>query len=210
MNAVWVRIFAALLVLGLAAGSQATISEKGRVEAIFAGGCFWCVEHLFDEVEGVVSTTSGYIGGHRKNPTYREVSSGTTGHTEAVRVVFDVDKVSYERLLTLFWQNIDPTTANRQFCDRGSQYRAAIFYLDENQKRIAEQSRRRLQQSKPFPEPIVTEITQASRFYPAEPYHQDYHHKNPVRYTLYRYGCGRDQRLQELWKKPEKIFRGER
>ncbi len=184
-----------------AAGTTPTTGQEGVEVATFAGGCFWCVEHAFDEVEGVVSTTSGYIGGHKKNPTYHEVSAGGTGHAEAVEIVYDPKKVSYSDLLKVFWRNIDPTTPNKQFCDTGSQYRSAIFYHDETQKRLAEESKRELEKSKPFKEPIVTEITKASEFYPAEEYHQDYHHKNPIRYTVYRYGCGRDQRLTELWGK---------
>lgn len=178
----------------------AAYSEENKTEtAVFAGGCFWCVEHAYDEVEGVISTVSGYIGGHTENPSYEEVSMGRTGHAEAVQVVYDPEKVSYEELLSVFWRNIDPTTPNRQFCDQGSQYRSAIFYLGETQKEQAEASKRALEQSKPFPEPIVTGIVKAATFYPAEDYHQDYYHKNPVRYKLYRYGCGRDKRLEEVW-----------
>ena len=167
--------------------------------ATFAGGCFWCMEHAFDEVEGVVSTTSGYIGGSQKNPTYEQVSAGGTGHAESVEVVFNSKKVSYKELLSVFWHNIDPTVENRQFCDIGSQYRSAIFYHDEEQKRLAEESRSILKTSKPFKEPIVTEIIPASTFYKAEDYHQNFYKKNPIRYKLYRLGCGRDQRLRELW-----------
>ena len=183
------------------AGTTPATSQEGLEVATFAGGCFWCVEEAFDEVEGVVSTTSGYTGGHKKNPTYHEVSAGGTGHAEAVQVVYDPKKVSYSDLLKVFWHNIDPTTPNKQFCDTGSQYRSAIFYHDETQKRLAEESKRELEKSKPFKEPIVTEITMASEFYVAEEYHQDYHHKNPIRYKFYRYGCGRDQRLSEIWGK---------
>jgi peptide-methionine (S)-S-oxide reductase len=182
-------------------GTTPATSQEGLEVATFAGGCFWCVEEAFDEVEGVVSTTSGYTGGHKKNPTYHEVSAGGTGHAEAVQVVYDPKKVSYSDLLKVFWHNIDPTTPNRQFCDVGSQYRSAIFYHNQTQKRLAEASKRELEKSKPFKEPIVTEITKASEFYPAEEYHQDYHHKNPIRYKFYRYGCGRDQRLSEIWGK---------
>jgi peptide-methionine (S)-S-oxide reductase len=182
-------------------GTTPATGQEGLEVATFAGGCFWCVEEAFDEVEGVVSTTSGYTGGHKKNPTYHEVSAGGTGHAEAVQVVYDPKKVSYSDLLKVFWHNIDPTTPNRQFCDVGSQYRSAIFYHDETQKRLAEASKRELEKSKPFKEPIVTEITMASEFYVAEEYHQDYHHKNPIRYKFYRYGCGRDQRLSEIWGK---------
>jgi peptide-methionine (S)-S-oxide reductase len=188
--------------LGVAADDTTpAMGQKGLEMATFAGGCFWCVEEAFDEVEGVVSTTSGYTGGHKKNPTYHEVSAGGTGHAEAVQVVYDPKKVSYSDLLEVFWHNIDPTTPNRQFCDVGSQYRSAIFYHNEMQKRLAEASKREIEKSKPFKEPIVTEITKASEFYPAEEYHQDYHHKNPIRYKFYRYGCGRDQRLSQVWGK---------
>ncbi len=168
-------------------------------KAIFAGGCFWCMEPPYDKLDGVISTTSGYTGGHKKNPTYREVSSGTTGHTEAIEVVYDPQKVSYTKLLEVFWRNIDPTTKNRQFCDHGSQYRSGIFYLNEEQKRLAEESEATINRTKPFKEPVVTEITAARTFYPAEDYHQDYYRKNPIRYKYYRYNCGRDQRLKELW-----------
>lgn len=180
-------------------GTDKATSHEGLETATFAGGCFWCVEHAFDEVEGIVSTTSGYIGGRKKNPTYKQVSAGSTGHAEAVQVAYDPKKVSYEELLRIFWRNIDPTTPNKQFCDTGSQYRSAIFYHNEMQKRLAQESKRELEKSKPFKEPIVTEITMASDFYVAEDYHQDYHHKNPIRYKIYRYGCGRDRRLNELW-----------
>lgn len=190
----------ALSVLGVTeGGTTPATSQEGLEVATFAGGCFWCVEHAFDDVEGVVSTTSGYTGGHKKNPTYHEVSAGGTGHAEAVEVVYDPKKVSYSDLLKVFWRNIDPTTPDKQFCDTGSQYRSAIFYHDETQKRLAEQSKRELSKAKPFKEPIVTEITMALDFYAAEEYHQDYHHKNPLRYRAYRFGCGRDRRLSELW-----------
>jgi peptide-methionine (S)-S-oxide reductase len=150
-------------------------------------------------VEGVLSVVSGYTGGETPNPTYKEVSSGTTGHTEAVRVVFDPDIISYEQLLDIFWRNIDPTVSDRQFCDVGSQYRAGIFFHDVGQRDAAEASRAALEKTKPFAEPIVTEITAASAFYPAEAYHQDYYKKNSLRYSYYRKACGRDRRLAELW-----------
>jgi peptide-methionine (S)-S-oxide reductase len=167
-------------------------------QATFAGGCFWCMEPPFDGLEGVISTTSGYIGGHTESPSYEEVSSGTTGHTEAVEIVYDPKKVTYEKLLDVFWHNVDPTTPNRQFCDGGTQYRSAIFYHDAEQKRLAEASKRKLEESGRFPR-VVTEIVQAGPFYPAEDYHQDYYRKNPIRYRYYRFGCGRDARLEELW-----------
>jgi len=155
------------------------------------------MEPPYDELEGVISTISGYTGGSKKNPTYEEVSAGTTGHAEAVQITYDPTKISYEKLLDVFWRNIDPLTANAQFCDSGSQYRSAIFYHDEAQKNLAEASKKRLQSR--FKQPIVTEIVRATEFYPAEDYHQDYYKKNPIRYKIYRYGCGRDQRLQKLW-----------
>jgi peptide-methionine (S)-S-oxide reductase len=159
------------------------------------------MEPPYDELPGVVSTTSGYIGGHTKNPTYQQVSAGTTGHTEAVQIVFDPKKVTYQKLLEVFWRNIDPTTPNAQFCDHGSQYRSGIFFLNEEQHRQAVASREQVDRTKPFREPIVTEITRATTFYPAEDYHQDYYKKNPLRYKFYRANCGRDSRLEQLWGK---------
>ncbi len=170
-------------------------------KATFAGGCFWCMEPPFDKLDGVISTTSGYTGGQKTKPTYQEVSAGGTGHAEAVQVVYDPKKVSYERLLEVYWRNVDPTDAGGQFCDRGNQYRTAIFYHNDEQKRLAEQSKVKVEQTKPFKEPIVTAIVPAGEFYPAEEYHQDYYLKNPLRYKFYRYGCGRDQRLETLWGK---------
>ena len=167
--------------------------------ATFAGGCFWCMEGPFDVLDGVISTTSGYTGGTKKDPTYQEVSAGRTGHTEAVQIVYDPAKVTYEKLLDVFWRNIDPTVANRQFCDSGSQYRSGIFYHSDVQKKAADASKLALDKSKPFKGAIVTEITAATEFYAAEEYHQDYYLKNPVRYRYYRQGCGRDARLKELW-----------
>ena len=193
----------ALLIFGLIGTAQGdskqTSSAEGLARATFAGGCFWCMEHPFDELEGVKSTTSGYTGGHLKNPTYREVSSGGTGHTEVVMVIYDPKKISYEELLKVFWRNIDPLTPNRQFCDSGSQYRSGIFYHNEEQRRLAEESKKALEKSGRFSQPIVTEITAAAKFYVAEDYHQDYYEKSPIQYTIYRYSCGRDRRLKELW-----------
>ncbi len=157
------------------------------------------MEPPYDKLDGVISTTSGYTGGHTKNPTYEQTSSGRTGHTEAVKIVYDPNKVSYKKLLEVFWVNIDPTTPDRQFCDKGNQYRSEIFYLNEEQKQLAEESLAHLKKTKPFPEPIVTPVTAASEFYAAEEYHQDYYQKNPIRYRYYRFGCGRDARLEELW-----------
>ncbi len=182
---------------GIAHAADRDSKRTEAAKATFAGGCFWSVELLFDKVDGVLSTTSGYTGGAKKNPTYEEVSAGTTGHAEAVQVTYDPKKVSYEKLLEVFWRNIDPLTPNAQFCDVGSEYRTALFYHDEAQKRLAEKSKKALQGR--FKQPIVTEIVAASQFYPAEDYHQDFHLKNPARYQLYRIGCGRARRLEELW-----------
>lgn len=183
------------LVMLLAGGVIAAELDK----AIFAGGCFWCMEAPFDKLPGVVSVTSGYTGGHTRNPTYGEVSAGGTGHAEAVQIVYDPSKISYPALLATFWHNIDPTVTDRQFCDTGHQYRAAIFYRGEQQHASALQSKVALEKSRPFREPVVTEITPATEFYPAEEYHQHYYKKNPLRYKYYRGGCGRDKRLKELW-----------
>lgn len=177
-------------------------AETSKTEgAIFAGGCFWCMEPPFDKLDGVLSTTSGYTAGHKTNPTYREVSAGTTGHTEAVLIVFDPGKISYSELLQVFWKNIDPTAVNRQFCDAGSQYRSGIYYLNQAQQGAARKSLQQLKKNKLFKQAIATEILPASTFYPAEDYHQDYYQKNPLRYKYYRYSCGRDQRLEEIWGK---------
>jgi len=175
---------------------QATAATE---KATFAGGCFWCMEAPFDKLPGVVSVTPGYSGGQVKSPSYEQVSAGGTGHAEAVQVVFDPAKTSYSKLLDIFWRNIDPTVKDRQFCDFGSQYRSAIFYHGEAQRKAALQSKATLEKNKPFKGSIVTEITPAGEFYPAEEYHQHYYKKNPIRYTYYRNSCGRDQRLVELW-----------
>lgn len=167
--------------------------------AIFAGGCFWCMEAPFDQLSGVRSVTPGYVGGTKKNPTYKEVSAGGTGHAEAVQIVYDPSKISYDKLLDVYWHNIDPTVTDRQFCDVGNQYRSAIFFSSEEQRRVALQSRSALEKSKPFKGKLVTEITPAGPFYPAEEYHQQYYKKNPLRYKYYRSSCGRDRRLKELW-----------
>lgn len=168
-------------------------------EAIFAAGCFWCTEAAFQDVPGVVSAVSGYTGGNVKNPTYEQVSSGRTGHAESVEVTFDPAKVSYDRLLDIFWVNHDPTVTNRQFCDSGTQYRPAIFYLNDEQKRLAEASKAKWEKLKPFPQPILTQIVPAGQFWPAEAYHQDYYKKNPLQYRFYVTGCGRYARLDGLW-----------
>ncbi|MBI3060850.1 MAG: peptide-methionine (S)-S-oxide reductase MsrA [Deltaproteobacteria bacterium] len=191
-----------LALAGIAYAAQRDGKGTETAKAVFAGGCFWSVELLFDKVDGVVSTVSGFTGGTKKNPTYDEVVTGTTGHAEAVQVTYDPKKVSYEKLLDVFWRNIDPLTPNGQFCDFGNQYRTAIFYNHETQKRLAEKSKTALQGR--FKQPIVTEIVAASRFYPAEDYHQDFHLRNPARYQLYRAACGRDRRLQEVWGSKQK------
>jgi peptide-methionine (S)-S-oxide reductase len=177
--------------------------SSGLEKATFAGGCFWCMEAPFDKMDGVVSVTAGYTGGQKKEPTYEEVSSGGTGHAESVEIIFDPKRISYSKLLDIFWHNIDPTVKDRQFCDVGHQYRSAIFYHNEEQKALAEDSKKALEKSKRFAGPIYTEIVPASTFYPAEEYHQHYYKKNPIRYKFYRYNCGRDERLKELWGKAE-------
>jgi peptide-methionine (S)-S-oxide reductase len=194
----------ALLVLSPLAGmssrdAAAAVDPPGSEVAILAGGCFWCVEADFDKVPGVLSTTSGYIGGRVVNPTYGQVSAGTTGHTEAVRIVYDPAKVSFDRLLFVFWRTIDPVTKDAQFCDYGSQYRTGIFATSDVQLQKALQSRAALEKSGRLKRPIVTEIVAAGPFYPAEDYHQDYYKKDPFRYNLYRFNCGRDARLEALW-----------
>ncbi len=170
-----------------------------EASAIFAGGCFWCMEPPYDKLEGVTSTVSGYTGGRLPNPTYRQVGDGDSGHVEAVRVTYDPAQISYEELLEVFWHNIDPLDDKGQFCDKGSEYRSAIFYMNQTQKKLAVASKQALEASGQFEEPIVTEIRPASIFYPAEEYHQNYYLKNPLRYKLYRGGCGRDRRLEDLW-----------
>ncbi len=189
------------LVLGLMVGATAAAGQPEV--ATFAGGCFWCMEPPFDKLDGVISTTSGYTGGHLKKPSYKQVSAGGTGHAEAIQVRYDPEKISYEELLEVFWRNIDPTAVDRQFCDGGSQYRSGIFVHDAAQREAAERSKAELEANKPFDGPIVTEIVDADTFYPAEDYHQDYYLKNPIRYKYYRYGCGRDKRLEELWGEQE-------
>ena len=181
--------------------AAATAGGAALAHAAFAGGCFWCLEASLEKVPGVVTAVSGYAGGPTKNPTYEQVSSGGTGHTESVRVAYDPARLSYEQLLAVFWHNVDPTDGGGQFCDRGSQYRTAIFYEDEAQKRAAEESKRALEAQKKLPGPIVTEIVPLEAFYPAEDYHQDFYKKSQVRYMTYRAGCGRDRRLAQLWGK---------
>lgn len=167
-------------------------------EATFAGGCFWCVQHDFDEVHGVMSTTVGYTGGAKKDPTYEEVSSGTTGHVEAVRVEYNPKEISYSELLNFYWHDIDPTRNDGQFCDEGAQYRPIIFYNNEQQKQLAIESKDKFIAGKKI-QPILVEIRPMETFYPAEEYHQEYYQKNPLRYKFYRFNCGRDKRLKEVW-----------
>jgi peptide-methionine (S)-S-oxide reductase len=191
---------AALLLCALAAPDAAAQAPAPKpAVATFAGGCFWCMEPPFDKLPGVISTTSGYMGGKKRYPTYEEVSAGWTGHTEVVQVAYDPAKVSYDKLLEVFWRNIDPTVKDKQFCDEGSQYRTAIFVHDDAQLKAAEASKAALDKTKPFKDAIVTPIQLAGEFWPAEDYHQDYYLKNPVRYGYYRTGCGRDARLKQLW-----------
>ncbi len=189
-------VLGGLSTFSLAPGSS--LAEEREI-ATFAGGCFWCMEAPFDKLEGVVSTVSGYTGGHLEYPSYEQVSSGKSGHTEAVQVTFDPKRISYEKLLAVYWRNTDPTVIDRQFCDRGSQYRPEIFYHNDQQRRLAEQSKLSLTATKPFQEPILTPITKVEKFYPAEAYHQNYYLRNPLRYKYYRYRCGRDARLKALW-----------
>jgi peptide-methionine (S)-S-oxide reductase len=187
----------ALAVAPLAALAQQGPSAEKRAVATFAGGCFWCMEPPYDKLPGVISTTSGYIGGKTVNPTYRQVVGGDTGHAEAVQIVYDPAKITYEKLLEVFWRNVDPHDAGGQFCDRGDSYRTGIFVHDEAQLRLAQESKRAVQAK--LKKPVVTEIVLAPKFYPAEDYHQDYYVKNPVRYKFYRQNCGRDDRLREVW-----------
>jgi peptide methionine sulfoxide reductase msrA/msrB len=199
--------------------TRAQVADSGKKKAYdatklskatFAGGCFWCTESDFEKVDGVVEAISGYTGGDEKDPTYTQVSSGMTGHTEAVQVLYDPEKVSYTELLEVFWRHMDPTDAGGQFVDRGSQYRPAIFYHDEEQRRLAEESRQKLEQTGRFDKPIATEIVALGQFYPAEVYHQDYYRKNPMRYKFYRFGSGRDQFLSKVWGKGGMSAKGEK
>jgi len=192
-----IRLIATLaLAAAFGAGAHAAAATA---RATFAGGCFWCMEEVYEKVPGVISAVSGYMGGKTKNPTYESISTGTTGHAEVVQVEYDPSKVTYARLLEVFWRNIDPTQPNGQFCDHGSQYRSAIFVHDAEQKKLADASKGVVEKTKPFKGDIVTQIVPAAEFYVAEQYHQDYYKKNPVRYKLYKTGCGRDARLQALW-----------
>jgi peptide-methionine (S)-S-oxide reductase len=188
---------------GLAVWIPTTASEAAPpAKAYFAGGCFWCMEEVFEKVDGVIAVVSGYMDGTVIDPTYEQVSAGRTGHAESVEVIYDPAKASYQQLLDAFWRNVDPLTSNAQFCDHGSQYRSAVFYGTDEEKRLAEESKRALEQSARFSQPIVTQISKASTFYPAEDYHQDFYKKNPIRYKYYKFNCGRAQRLETLWGKP--------
>jgi peptide-methionine (S)-S-oxide reductase len=187
-----------LMMGGIGFPGETETLQKG----VFAGGCFWCMEEVFDGVEGVINVTSGYTGGTVVKPTYEQVSAGGTGHAESVEVLYDPAKVSYRHLLDVFWKNIDPMVKDAQFCDQGNQYRSAIFYMSEEQRKLAEDSKRRIQEAHLFAGPIYTEIVKAETFYPAEEYHQDFYKKNPTRYKFYKWSCGRAKRLEELWGKP--------
>jgi peptide-methionine (S)-S-oxide reductase len=195
------RLLAAACVLA-AATTGALAQAPKSATATFAGGCFWCTEADFDKVPGVISTTSGYTGGTVKDPTYHQVSAGGTGHAEAVEVVYDRSKVTYAKLLDTFWHSIDPLVKDRQFCDAGDQYRTAIFYHTEEEKKLAEETKKQVE-AKFAPRTVYTQIVAAGPFYPAEEYHQDYYKKNEARYKFYRWNCGRDQRLEQLWGKKE-------
>jgi peptide-methionine (S)-S-oxide reductase len=206
MSGVFALTGCLLIVVATGAGAQTGTAQPAAKNAsaqtevaIFAGGCFWCMEPPFDKLPGVKSTTSGYIGGRTLRPTYEQVSAGRTGHAEAVQVRYDPTRVSYQKLLDVFWRNIDPLAVDRQFCDVGDQYRSAIFTTGAEQQRLARESKRKLEESGRFRQPIATQIVAAPRFYPAEDYHQDYYRRNPIRYKFYRYNCGRDQRLEQLW-----------
>jgi peptide-methionine (S)-S-oxide reductase len=199
MISCFASLVAALAATFTLAAAQTGGAPAPLASATFAGGCFWCMESPFDKLDGVVLVTVGYTGGTKANPTYEQVSAGSTGHAESVQLKYDPGKIGYAKLLDVFWHNIDPVTANAQFCDHGNQYRSAIFYHDEEQKRLAEASKAALAKSGRFKQPIITEIVPASTFWPAEDYHQHYYLKNPLRYKFYRTTCGRDRRLEELW-----------
>ncbi len=188
-----------LIIVSVSLFLSSSMAEINQKTATFAGGCFWCMEHPFDKLEGVIETTSGYTGGLKENPTYQEISSGSTGHFEAIQIKYDPEKISYSKLLDIFWKQIDPTDRGGQFNDRGSQYRTAIFYHDEEQKRLAELSKEKLAKSGIYDKPIATEIIEATEFYKAEDYHQDYYVKCPIQYNSYRKGSGRDKYLTKIW-----------
>jgi len=196
-----VRLFAVLALTIAASFGASAQTQPGQAVAVFAGGCFWCTEADFDKVPGVIATTSGYIGGTVANPTYEQVSAGRTGHAEAVEVVYDPGKVSYERLLAYYWRTVDPTVKDRQFCDTGNQYRTAIFVRNDEERRLAETSKKKVEEE--LKKPIYTEIAAAGPFYKAEEYHQDFYKKNATKYKFYRWNCGRDQRLEQVWGAPK-------
>ncbi len=181
-----------------------TQTDPRLESAVLAGGCFWCIEADYEKLDGVVDVVSGYAGGHVKNPTYKQVSAGGSGHIEVVKVTYDADRINYSQILDYFWRHVDPTRDDGQFCDRGPQYRPAIFYQDEAQKKLAQASTKQIEQTKPFEQPLKVELIQLSTFYPAEDYHQDYYKKNPIRYNFYRYNCGRDARVEQLWGETKK------
>ena len=191
---------ATILALFLSVNAFSQAEEAPKIEtAVLAGGCFWCIESDFEKLEAVTEAVSGYTGGDLKNPTYKQVSAGTSGHIEVVMVSYDANKISYSEILDYFWRHIDPTRNDGQFCDRGPQYRPAIFYADDSQHKQALASQKQIEQTKPFTDPLKVELLPLKEFYPAEDYHQDYYKKNPIRYKFYRYNCGRDARVQELW-----------
>ena len=195
-------VISALLALSFHAPIFAESGAQSKVETVvLAGGCFWCIEADYEKLDGVLDVVSGYAGGHVKNPTYKQVSSGDSGHIEVVKITFDANKISYAKILDYFWRHIDPTRDDGQFCDSGPQYRPAIFYHDKYQHEQAIASTKQIEKSKPFSEPLKVELIQATVFYPAEDYHQDYYKKNPIRYGYYRYNCGRDARVKALWGK---------
>jgi peptide-methionine (S)-S-oxide reductase len=202
MRRLLLGLFLTVAGLGLASAAEMAPLPKpgpGQAVATFAGGCFWCTESDFDHVKGVISTTSGYTGGHVANPTYEQVSAGGTGHAESVEVVYDPKVVSYQQLLTYYWRHVDPTVKDRQFCDYGHQYRTAIFIHNAEERQLAEASKKKVEDE--LKKPIYTEIVDAGAFYPAEEYHQNFYLKNPAKYKFYRWNCGRDQRLEQLWGK---------
>ena len=195
-------IISLLLAWFISATVIADTSPSQKLEtAVLAGGCFWCIEADYEKLDRVVDVVSGYAGGHVKNPTYKQVSAGGSGHIEVVNVTYDANKISYSQILDYFWRHIDPTRDDGQFCDRGPQYRPAIFYQNEAQKKLALASIKHIEQTKPFEQPLKVELIQLNTFYPAEDYHQDYYQKNPIRYNFYRFNCGRDARIEQLWGK---------
>lgn len=200
------RLSIALLLAGLLSNLALaeTTTEPKLESVVLGGGCFWCIEADYEKLDGVVDVISGYAGGHVKNPTYQQVSAGGSGHIEVVKVTYDANKINYSQILDYFWRHVDPTRDDGQFCDRGSQYRPAIFYQDKAQKKLAIASTKKTEETKPFEQTLKVELIQAGTFYPAEDYHQDYYKKNPVRYNFYRFNCGRDARVEQLWGESKK------